>query len=132
MTNCALVGAITMPCTASDEQLNIGEKVETRAIEKSETRRSVITLEYFGMLRMLRRLSGRQRSLEVSELGIGQLIPAFLLALLLPFVAQPQILIAQDQQTPAQANPPYAQQTPEQLRQLVAPLPFIPTHLSRK
>lgn len=103
--------------------------METHAIEKSETRSSVITLEYVGTLRMLRRLGGRQRALEVSALGVGQLIPASLLALLLLFVAQSQILIAQDQQTTAQAIPRYAQQTPDQLQQLVAPIALYPDSL---
>ena len=60
---------------------------------------------------------------------MGRRALASLLALLLLFAARPQILIAQDQQPPTQADLPYVQQTPEQLQQLVAPIALYPDSL---
>ena len=56
---------------------------------------------------------------------------ASVLALVLLFAAYPQSLIAQDQPGPQQApsGPPYQEQTPEQLRQLVAPIALYPDSL---
>ena len=58
-----------------------------------------------------------------SRLHIARQALASLMAVLLLFVAYPQSLGAQEQQTPPQAPPPpYIQQTREQLEQLVAPI----------
>ena len=65
---------------------------------------------------------------EFSKPRIAQRALASLLALVLLFAAYPQSLIAQDQQPPAQSpsGPQYAQQTPEELQQLVAPIALYP------
>ena len=68
---------------------------------------------------------------EFSELHIAQQALASLLALVLLFAGYPQSLIAQDQQGPLQvpSGPPYTQQTPEELQQLVAPIALYPDSL---
>jgi hypothetical protein len=72
-----------------------------------------------------------RRAPQSSKLHIARQSLACLLALVLLFAACPQNIIAQDQQAPAQAppGPPYAQQTPEQLQQLVAPIALYPDSL---
>src|SRR5271169_3488133 len=67
----------------------------------------------------------------------GRQILVSLISLVLLFAAWPVNLLAQDQQAPpppaqappAQQGPPYAQQTPEQLRRLVAPIALYPDSL---
>jgi Protein of unknown function (DUF3300) len=76
---------------------------------------------------------GHAAGLSVPRLGKS--ISAFLLSSILLLVAYPQTLSAdQDAQAPAestpnQATPPYAQQTPEQLQRLVAPIALYPDSL---
>jgi hypothetical protein len=62
---------------------------------------------------------------------LGKRVSAFLLSWTLLLVTYPQSLSAQDPQAPAQAapTPPYTQQTPEQLQQLVAPIALYPDSL---
>ncbi len=67
----------------------------------------------------------------------GRQILVSLMSLVLLFAAAPVNLLAQDQQAPpppaqappAQQGPPYAQQTPEQLGRLVAPIALYPDSL---
>src|SRR5580700_8181134 len=72
-----------------------------------------------------------RRSREFLKLQVAQHAPAYLLGLVLLFAACPQNLAAQDQETSAEApsGPPYMQQTPEQLQQLVAPIALYPDSL---
>jgi hypothetical protein len=72
-----------------------------------------------------------RRSREFSKLPVAQHAPAYLLGLVLLFAACPQNLAAQDQEasTEASSGPPYVQQTPEQLQQLVAPMALYPDSL---
>jgi uncharacterized membrane protein YgcG len=65
------------------------------------------------------------------KLPVAQHAPAYLLGLVLLFAVCPQNLAAQDQETSAEApsGPPYVQQTPEQLQQLVAPIALYPDSL---
>jgi len=77
-------------------------------------------------MRVLRRDSG------FSQLQFGKQTVAFLLALVLLFATRPPDLVAYPEvQSPAQAppGPPYTQQTPEQLQQLVAPIALYPDSL---
>ena len=68
---------------------------------------------------------------EFSKLHIAQRALATLLALVLLFATYPQSLIAQEQPGPLQApsGPPYQEQTPEQLQELVAPIALYPDSL---
>src|SRR5689334_8858788 len=68
---------------------------------------------------------------EFSKLHIAQRALATLLALVLLFAAYPQSLVAQEQSGPLQApsGPPYQEQTPEQLQELVAPIALYPDSL---
>jgi len=68
---------------------------------------------------------------EFSKLHIAHRALATLLALVLLFSAYPQSLVAQEQPGPLQApsGPPYQEQTPEQLQELVAPIPLYPDSL---
>jgi hypothetical protein len=79
-------------------------------------------------MKLLRHAAG------VSGLRLGRRISAFLLSSALLLVTYPQTLSAyQDPQAPAQstnqATPPYAQQTPEELQRLVAPIALYPDSL---
>ncbi|HME10768.1 MAG TPA: DUF3300 domain-containing protein [Bryobacteraceae bacterium] len=71
------------------------------------------------------------RAAGFSRLRLGRQSLASLLSLALLFVTMPQSLPAQDAPAPdAQAQaPPYAQQTPEQLQRLVAPIALYPDSL---
>ncbi len=72
------------------------------------------------------------RVARFSRLGSGKQILASLLPLALLFAILPQNLPAnQNAQAPAQAAqaPPYTQQTPDQLQQLVAPIALYPDSL---
>jgi uncharacterized membrane protein YgcG len=63
---------------------------------------------------------------------LGKRISALVVSSILLLVTYPQTLAAyQDSQAPAQAapTPPYTQQTPEQLQQLVAPIALYPDSL---
>jgi len=74
-------------------------------------------------MNILRRASG------ISPLRFGKQTLVSLFALVLFFTAGPRNLAAdQDAQSPAQ-GPPYTQQTPEQLQQLVAPIALYPDSL---
>ena len=68
---------------------------------------------------------------EFSKLHIAQQALATFLALVLLFAAYPQSLVAQEQPGPLQApsGPPYQEQTPEQLQELVAPIALYPDSL---
>jgi hypothetical protein len=69
---------------------------------------------------------------EFSRPRLGKRISAFVVLSTLLLVTYPQTLAAyQDSQAPAQAapTPPYTQQTPEQLQQLVAPIALYPDSL---
>jgi hypothetical protein len=81
--------------------------------------------------RRFRSLNSQGRVSEFLELHIAQHALAPLLALVLLFAGYPHSLIAQDQQGPEQVPPgsPYAQQTPEELQQLVAPIALYPDSL---
>ena len=73
-----------------------------------------------------------RRALGISPLRFGKQTLVFLLALVLFFAAWPRNLAAdQDAQSSPQAppGPPYTQQTPEQLQQLVAPIALYPDSL---
>jgi len=78
---------------------------------------------------------GRTAGFSERRLGKGNLIPILSLVLLftvwLQNVAASQDQQPQDQQTPAQAAPapPYTQQSPEQMQQLVAPIALYPDSL---
>jgi uncharacterized membrane protein YgcG len=81
--------------------------------------------------RKLSSVSCQRLAAEFSKQHVAQRALAPLLALVLLFAAYPQNLIAQDQQPPAQApsGPPYQEQTPEQLQELVAPIALYPDSL---
>jgi hypothetical protein len=84
--------------------------------------------------RRFRSLNSQSQASELSRLHAAQQGPfllASVLALVLLFAAYPQSVIAQDQQGPAQApsGPPYQEQTPEQLQELVAPIALYPDSL---
>jgi hypothetical protein len=81
--------------------------------------------------RKLSSLNCQGRDSELSKLHIAQQALASLLALVLLFAAWPQSLVAQDQPGPLQvpSGPPYMEQTPEQLQQLVAPIALYPDSL---
>jgi uncharacterized membrane protein YgcG len=68
---------------------------------------------------------------EFSKLHIAQWALALLLAIVLLFAAYPQSLVAQEQPGPLRApsGPPYQEQTPEQLQELVAPIALYPDSL---
>ena len=72
---------------------------------------------------------------ELSKLYATQQALSFflasVLALVLLFAAYPQSLVAQEQPGPLQApsGPPYQEQTPEQLQELVAPIALYPDSL---
>ena len=68
---------------------------------------------------------------EFSKLHTAHRALATLLALVLLFSAYPQSLVAQEQPGPLQApsGPPYQEQTPEQLQELVAPIALYPDSL---
>jgi hypothetical protein len=68
---------------------------------------------------------------HVRESHTARQVLAFFLALVLALPAYPQTVVAQDQQGPAEppSGPPYMQQTPEQLQQLVAPIALYPDSL---
>src|SRR5580700_1246366 len=69
---------------------------------------------------------------EFSRPRLGKRISAFVVLSTLLLVTYPQTLAAyQDSQAPAQGapTPPYTQQTPEQLQQLVAPIALYPDSL---
>jgi hypothetical protein len=76
-------------------------------------------------------MNSQRHASEFSKLRIAQQALASLLALALLFAGYPQCLIAQDQQGPLQvpSGPPYTQQTPEELLQLVAPIALYPDSL---
>jgi hypothetical protein len=72
------------------------------------------------------------RAVSCSRPGLGRQALATLMSLALLFATWPQNLSAyQDTQAPAQnaPAPPYTQQTPEQLQQLVAPIALYPDSL---
>jgi hypothetical protein len=72
------------------------------------------------------------RAAEPSRPGVARRILVSLLSLVLLFATWPQSLPAyQDAQAPAPQGqaPPYAQQTPEQLQRLVAPIALYPDSL---
>ena len=72
------------------------------------------------------------RGARFSRPRLGKQILISLLSLALLFATWPQSLLAhQDTQAPPQAAPapPYTQQTPEQLQQLVAPIALYPDSL---
>jgi len=73
----------------------------------------------------------KARPSEFYTLHIARQALALLLALVLLLPAYPQSLVPQDQQDPAQtpSRPPYIQETPEQLQQLVAPIALYPDSL---
>jgi hypothetical protein len=82
------------------------------------------------------RINILEYSVGLSILDVGKQILVFLLSLTLLFATWPQSLSAsQDTQAPGQAPaqaaqaPPYTQQTPEQLQQLVAPIALYPDSL---
>jgi uncharacterized membrane protein YgcG len=80
----------------------------------------------FTRMSILRRISG------ISHLRFGKQTLVSLLAFALLFATWPQNLAAdQDAQSSPQAppGPPYTQQTPEQLQQLVAPIALYPDSL---
>ena len=73
-----------------------------------------------------------RRTVGISEPGLARQILGCLLSMVLLFATWPQDLSAnQDAPPPAQAAPapPYTQQTPEQLQQLVAPIALYPDSL---
>jgi hypothetical protein len=76
-------------------------------------------------------MNSQRNASEFSKLRIAEQTLASLLALVLLFAGCPQSLIAQDQQGPLQvpSGPPYTQQTPEELQQLVAPIALYPDSL---
>ena len=76
-------------------------------------------------------MSSRGIGSGFSKLHVARQALASLLALVLLFGVYPESLIAQDQEASAQAppGPPYMQQTPEQLQQLVAPIALYPDSL---
>jgi len=76
-------------------------------------------------------MNSQRHASEFSKLRIAQQALASLLGWVLLFAGYPQSLIAQDQQGPLQvpSGPPYTQQTPEELLQLVAPIALYPDSL---
>jgi hypothetical protein len=81
--------------------------------------------------RRSRTVNSQRHTSEFSKLRIVEQALSSLLALVLLCAAYPQRLVAQDQQSQTQAppDPPYMQQTPEQLQQLVAPIALYPDSL---
>jgi hypothetical protein len=76
-------------------------------------------------------LAKKARASEFCTLHIARQALALLLALVLSVPAYPQSPVPQDQQAPADTSsrPPYMQQNPEQLEQLVAPIALYPDSL---
>src|ERR1700690_1778240 len=76
-------------------------------------------------------MNNYKRGARLSTSSWGQRSLAFLLSLSFLFFSVPQGLLAQDNAVPAPsgAAPPYTQQTPEQLQQLVAPIALYPDSL---
>jgi uncharacterized membrane protein YgcG len=80
-------------------------------------------------------MNNQKRDSQLSKLYIAQQALSFflvpMLALVLLFAACPQSLAAQEQPGPLQApsGPPYQEQTPEQLQELVAPIALYPDSL---
>ena len=74
-----------------------------------------------------------ERTGRFSWVRLGKQISVFVISLGMLFVTLPQDLSAyQDAQPPAQSQsraPPYTQQTPEQIQQLVAPIALYPDSL---
>jgi Protein of unknown function (DUF3300) len=84
-----------------------------------------------SLKRKLSSVNCRGLAKEFSKLHIAHRALATLLALVLLFSAYPQSLVAQEQPGPLQApsGPPYQEQTPEQLQELVAPIALYPDSL---
>jgi len=88
-----------------------------------------------SLQRKLSSVNSQGRASELSKpYAVWQALSFFLasvLALVLLFAAYPQSLIAQEQPGPLQApsGPPYQEQTPEQLQELVAPIALYPDSL---
>jgi hypothetical protein len=84
-----------------------------------------------SLQRKLRSVNCQGLAAEFSKLHIAQRALATLLVLVLLFAAYPQSLVAQEQPGPLQApsGPPYQEQTPEQLQELVAPIALYPDSL---
>jgi len=88
-----------------------------------------------SLQRKLSNVNSQGRASELSKLcAARQALSFFLasvLALVLLFAAYPQSLVAQEQPGPLQApsGPPYQEQTPEQLQELVAPIALYPDSL---
>jgi hypothetical protein len=76
-------------------------------------------------------MNSQRHASEFSKGRIAQQALASLLALVLLCAAYPQRLVAQEQAGPLQSpsGPPYTQQTPEELQQLVAPIALYPDSL---
>jgi hypothetical protein len=78
-------------------------------------------------------MNSQGRAPRFSNFRLAQQALASLLAFVLLFVACPQTLSAQDpaqdQQSPQPSGPPYVEQTPAQLQQLVAPIALYPDSL---
>jgi hypothetical protein len=80
-------------------------------------------------------VNSQGRASELSKMYAVQQALSFFLApllgLVLLFAAYPQSLVAQEQPGPLQApsGPPYQEQTPEQLQELVAPIALYPDSL---
>jgi hypothetical protein len=103
--------------------------------------RVLIIFKYIGTLRAKKR--GRKGYMNIlghaagfSRPGLFTRISAFVVSTALLLVTYPQTLSAyQDSQAPAQTpaqaapTPPYTQQTPDQLQQLVAPIALYPDSL---
>lgn len=71
-----------------------------------------------------------ERAAGFSRFSWEKQVLTCLLSLALLFTSLPQSLSAQEAQAPAQASaPPYAQQSPEQLQRLVAPIALYPDSL---
>jgi uncharacterized membrane protein YgcG len=85
--------------------------------------------------RKLSSVNSQGRASELSKLYATQQALSFflasVLALVLLFAAYPQSLVAQEQPGPLQtpSGPPYQEQTPEQLQELVAPIALYPDSL---
>jgi hypothetical protein len=85
--------------------------------------------------RRFRSLNSQSRASELSKPYTAQqglsFFLASVLALVLLFAAYPQSVVAQEEPGPLQApsGPPYQEQTPEQLQQLVAPIALYPDSL---
>ena len=80
-------------------------------------------------------MNSQKRDSQLSKLYIAQQALFFFLAptltLILLFAAYPQRVVAQEEPgpLPAPSGPPYQEQTPEQLQQLVAPIALYPDSL---